>query len=225
MTLSPNVDKRAYLTSAGANFRAGAFKQYSNQAFVAQEEVLNAVTGQTLEDYMQQNIFQPLGMTHTSFDTHERAANGFLPMQGLDKVAVDYARFLQLKHPAAGLFSSASDLLKLGQCMLGEGAYGGGHIISKLTAREMTRAQTTGITSNVPDDGNADQDFGLTWMIPTRHKGIIHKRIYGHNGWGGCKFWMYPEEGVCFVLMTNLMSADLHGVDLDIVHNLFSACL
>ena len=225
MTLSPSPNKREYLTGAGVNFRAGTQKQYSNQAFVAQEEVLMAVTGQTLEDYMQANIFQPLGMGNTSFNTYERDPKSYIAMQGLQQVAVDIDRFLQLKHPAAGLFSTAGDLLKLGQCMLNEGAYAGGRIMSPLTLREMTQPQTVGINAIVPDDWTTDVDFGLTWIVPARDKGILHKKIYGHNGWGGCKFWVYPEEGVCFALMTNLMSADLHGIDLNLIHNLFSSCL
>jgi len=224
-TLSPSQNKKEYLMGAPVNFRAGSHKQYSNQAFVAQEEVLMAVTGQTLEAYMQANIFGPLGMSNTSFDRYERDPKSVVPMQGLKEVAVDIDRFLQLKHPAAGLFSTAGDVLKLGQCMLNEGAHAGGRILSKLTVREMTRPQTTGIPSILPDDWTGDHEFGLTWIIPSRNKAIIHKKIYGHNGWGGCKFWMYPEEGVCLALMTNLMSADMHGVDLDIVHNLFSSCL
>ena len=224
-TLSPSMDKRQHLTGAPVNFRAGSHKQYSNQAFVAQEEVLSAVTGQTLEAYMQANIFQPLGMTQTSFDRYERDPKSIVPMQGLQQVGVDLDRFLQLKHPAAGLFSTAGDVLKFGQCMLNEGAHANGRIISPLTLREMIRPQTIGIDSIVPDDWTTDVDFGLTWINPSRSKSIIHKQIYGHNGWGGCKFWVYPEEGVCFAMMTNLMAADLHGVDLDIVHNVFSACL
>jgi CubicO group peptidase (beta-lactamase class C family) len=225
ITLSPSMDKREHLTGAGVSFHAGTHKQYSNQAFVAQEEILKSVTGGTLEAHLQQTIFKPLGMAHTSFDTHEQNPDRVVPMMGGDKVPVDMARFLQLKHPAAGLFSTAPDLLTLGQCLLNEGAHSGGHIINKLTLREMVRPQTVGIRSQMPDDWTNDVDFGLTFIRPNYTKSIVHKNTYGHNGWGGCKFWVYPDEGVCFVLMTNLMDPGLHGVDTDILHNMFTACL
>jgi CubicO group peptidase (beta-lactamase class C family) len=227
ITLSPMQDKQQYLKGAGVNFRAGTQKQYSNQAFVAQEEIIKAVTGQSLEAHLQQNIFQPLGMAHSSLDTHEQNPNGYVPMQGEKMVgdALDLPRFLLLKHPAAGLFSTAPDLLKLGQCLLNDGAHASGRIISRLTLREMTRPQTVGIPSILPDDWTNDVDFGLTFIRPNYTKGIVHKNIYGHNGWGGCKFWVYPEEDVCFAFMTNLMAPDMHGVDTDQLHNLFSACL
>ncbi|NJM41962.1 MAG: beta-lactamase family protein [Anaerolineae bacterium] len=142
-------------------------------------------------------------------------------MHGLDKVPMNLPAFLKLKHPAAGLFSNAADLLKLGQALLNDG----GSVINRLTLREMTCPQTTGIASILPDDWTNDVDFGLTFILPNYAKSIVHKKTYGHNGWGGCKFWVYPDEGVCFTLMTNLLAPDLHGVDLDIVHNVFSACL
>jgi CubicO group peptidase (beta-lactamase class C family) len=224
-TLSPSMDKREHLAGAATSFYAGAFKQYSNQAFVAQEEILKSVTGGTLEAHLQHNLFQPLNMTNTSFDTHEQQPERVLPMMGTDKVSVDMARFLQLKHPAAGIFSTAPDLLKLGQCLLNDGAHAGGQVISRLTLREMTRPQTVGIRSLIPDDWTNDVDFGLTFIRPNYGKSIVHKNTFGHNGWGGCKFWVYPDEGVCFALMTNLMDPGLHGVDTDIVHNVFSACL
>ena len=225
ITLSPSIDKRENLAGASVSFIAGTHKQYSNQAFVAQEEILKSVTGGTLEQHLQQTIFKPLGMANTSFDTHEQNPDRVVPMMGTDKVQIDLARFMQLKHPAAGLFSTAPDLLKLGQCLLNDGAYAGGQVVSRLTLREMLRPQTIGIRSLMPDDWTNDVDFGLTFIRPNYAKGLVHKNIYGHNGWGGCKFWVYPDEGVCFAMMTNLMDPELHGVDNDMIHNVFSACL
>jgi hypothetical protein len=34
---------------------------------------------------------------------------------------------------------------------------------------------------------------------------------------------VYPNEGVALVLMTNLMDPGAHGVNLDLIHNLFTA--
>jgi CubicO group peptidase (beta-lactamase class C family) len=220
-SLSPTTDKASYLGGAGVGFRAGSHKQYSNNAFIAQEEIVKAVTGNSLEAHLQQHVFGPLGMRNTSFDTHEKDPGRFIPMVGAEKVAIDYERFLQLKHPAAGLFSSAPDLLALGRSLLG----GGTSVIHRHTLAEMTRPQTVGISSILPDDWTSEIDFGLTWVVPSRSRAIAHKATYGHNGWGGCKFWVYPQDGVCFAFLTNLMDPGLHGVDLEPIHNVFTACL
>jgi CubicO group peptidase (beta-lactamase class C family) len=225
LTLSPANNKREYLQGTGVDFRAGAHKKYSNQSFTAMEEILFALTGKTLENHLQDNVFKPLDMRDTSFDTFERDPGGFVPMQGLERAAIDYDRFLTLKHPAAGLFSSAPDLLKLGQCLLNHGRHPRGSILGRNTLQEMTRPQTVGIESVIPDDWTADVDFGLTWIIPSYSKMLISKRCYGHNGWGGCRFWVYPEEGLTFALMTNHMDTSVFNVNLEVVHNLFTSCL
>jgi CubicO group peptidase (beta-lactamase class C family) len=220
-SLSPSSEKAAYLGGAGVSFRAGTHKQYSNNAFIAQEEIIKAVTGNSLEAHLQQHVFGPLGMTNTSFEMHDKDPGRFVPMIGTEKVALDYQRFLQLKHPAAGLFSSAPDLLALGRSLLGSGPA----VIHRHTLAEMTRPQTIGIDSILPDDWTSEVDFGLTWIIPARSRAIAHKAMFGHNGWGGCKFWIYPQDGVCFAFMTNVMDPGLHGVDLEPLHNVFSSCL
>ncbi|MCX6017656.1 MAG: serine hydrolase [Chloroflexi bacterium] len=217
----PKTDKAAYLAGARVDFPAGAYKQYSNSAFIAQEEIVKAVTGNSLETHLRQHVFGPLGMRDTSFDTHELDPGRFVPMVGTEKVSLDYERFLRIKDPAAGLFSSAADLLALGRSLLGAGP----SVIQRHTLAEMTRPQTIGIPTITPDDPLADIDFGLTWMIPSRSRALAHRAMFGHNGWGGCKFWIYPQDGVCFAFMTNLMDPGLHGVDLESRHNVFSSCL
>jgi CubicO group peptidase (beta-lactamase class C family) len=220
-SLSTGPTKRDYLAAAGVNFRAGAHKQYSNQAFIAMEEILHATTGKSLETWLQDEVFGKLGMSASSYELYERDPGGFVPMMGTDKVVLDYPRFLETKHPAAGLFSNAPDLLKLGQCLLA----GGRPLLSTATLNEMLRPQTVGIQSIIPADWTADNDFAYTWIWPSYSRGIIHKRCYGHNGWGGCRFWVYPDEGLCYVLMTNVMDPFLHGVDLEMTHNLFTGSL
>jgi len=218
---APKVDKAAYLEGAKVDFQAGSYRQYSNSAFIAQEEIVKAVTGRSLEAYLQQNVFGPLGMRDSSFDTHEIDPGRIVHMVGTEKVGVDYERFLRIKDPAAGLFSTAPDLLALGRSLLG----GGPAVIHRYTLTEMTRPHTTGIPSFMPDDPLSELDFGLTWTLPTRSRAIVHKNMFGHNGWGGCKFWVYPQDGVCFAFMTNLMDPALHGVDIESLHNVFSSCL
>jgi CubicO group peptidase (beta-lactamase class C family) len=224
-TLGPVVSKRDYLAAAGVSFHAGSFKQYSNQAFVAMEEILRTLTRTSLEAHLQARVFKPLGMRSTSFDTAETAPDSFMPMHGVERIFPDYPHFLKHKHPAAGLFSSATDMLRLGQCLLNQGRFKGGKIIAPSTLREMTRPQTTGIRSLIPDDWTAENEFALTFLRPIHSRSLIHKNMYGHNGWGGCRFWIYPDEGLCFVLMTNLMDADAHGVNLERTHNIFTSAL
>ena len=49
------------------NFRPGTQYQYSNTNPVLLGMVIEKVTGQPLDDYLAQNVFGPLGLTHTSY--------------------------------------------------------------------------------------------------------------------------------------------------------------
>ena len=214
-----------YLAQAGMNFRAGRYKQYSNLGLAALQAILETVTGLPLEVYLQRHVFEPLGMKASSMAAHERVPPGSFTMHGAQDVGLDFESVMRLKSPAAGLFSTAADLLRLGQCLLNGGTLGQARIIGRTTLHEMTRPQTAGLPTLIPTDWINDYDVGLTFMMPTRRKTILQRDIYGHHGWGGCKFWVYPHQGVCFVLLTNLLSPETHGADVDQLHNAFSACL
>ncbi|MDW8396438.1 MAG: serine hydrolase domain-containing protein [Anaerolineae bacterium] len=212
------------LVSAPAQFPAGAYKLYNNLAFVGLQEVIEAVTGQPLEAVLAQQIFEPLGMRDTSFVAHEAAPDRTMPTHGTEGV-LDYPRYLRLKTPAGGLFSTAADLLALGRALLNGGALNGKRILAPLTLRAMTTPHTTGIPPLKKGEEFIGSEVGLTWMLPVSHMDYIVRTQYGHDGWGGCMFWVYPEQGVCFVLLTNLLSPERRGVMLDRLHNVFAACL
>ena len=54
-------------TQRSLNFSPGAEYSYSNTGYNLLAAIVAKVTGQTFREWMQQNLFQPLGMTHTHF--------------------------------------------------------------------------------------------------------------------------------------------------------------
>lgn len=211
------------LISAPAQFPAGAYKLYNNLAFVGLQEVVEAVTGQPFETVLAQRVFEPLGMRDTSFVAHEAVPDRTMPMHGTEGL-LDYPRYLRLKTPAGGLFSTAADLLALGRALLNGGSLDGRHILAPLTLRAMITPHTTGIPPLKRGEEFIGSEVGLTWMLPVSHMDYIVRTQYGHDGWGGCMFWIYPEQGACFVLLTNLLAPEKHGLALDRLHNVFAAC-
>lgn len=65
----------------------------------------------------------------------------------------------------------------------------------------------------------------MTFQLPSNRTFIIGDRLFGHNSWGGCMFWVYPDQGVCFALMANLLDATNRGVDTDRVHDVLASPL
>ncbi|MBX9603160.1 MAG: serine hydrolase [Bryobacteraceae bacterium] len=96
------------------NFRPGDEYLYSNSGYVLLSILVRRVTGKSLRDYTRENIFQPLGMSHTVFaDNHNEVlrnrATGYTPAPGggwrINAATLDVVG-------DGGAFSSLEDLAK-----------------------------------------------------------------------------------------------------------------
>jgi methyl acetate hydrolase len=187
-------------------------------------KLVEKVSGQTLEDYFRQHIFQPLGMTDTFFDVppgkqarvvalHQRQDDGsFLepPPQPFKPV-----RFFS---GGGGLYSTASDYLKFERMLLGGGKLGNKRILQTETVDQMGRNQIgdlmlAQLRSSVPQfakdpiriPGSLDK-FGLGFAINT--KPVEGGRSQGSLAWAGIFntfFWIDPPRKTCTVIMMQIL--------------------
>lgn len=183
-------------------------------------KLVEKVSGQTLEDYFRQHVFQPLGMTDTFFDVppekqarvvalHAHREDGsFLepPPQPFKP-----ARFFS---GGGGLYSTASDYLKFERMLLGGGKLGNKRILQSETVDQMSRNQIgdlmlVELRSLAPQfardpiriPGSLDK-FGLGFGINT--KAIEGGRSRGSLAWAGIYntfFWIDPPRKSCAVIM------------------------
>jgi CubicO group peptidase (beta-lactamase class C family) len=210
------------LVTAPLQYPCGAYKRYNNLAFVAMQEIIERVTGATLDEYLAREIWAPLDMHDTSFRKHEEVSDRVMPTHHHE--LINLPRYLKLQMAAAGLFTTAPDLLKLAQAMLNGGSINAGQrIIGRLTLEAMTTPQTIGIPPLHADDF-VGAESGLTWRLPINDRSLIVRNCYGHDGWAGAMFWVYPQHGVAFTLMTNVLDI-ARQIDLARVHNVVAACL
>ncbi len=187
-------------------------------------KLVEKVTGQTLEDYFRQHIFQPLGMTDTSYNVpaekqtrvvavHQRREDGsFLepPPQPFIRV-----RFFS---GGAGLYSTASDYLKFARMLLDGGKLGNKRILQPETVAQMSRNQigdlrVVELRSLIPQfardplriPGSPDK-FGLGFGINT--KPVEGGRSRGSLAWAGIYntyFWIDPSRKICAVIMMQIL--------------------
>lgn len=205
------------IASTAPKFPPGTAVAYDNAAFTVLAELIRRVTGQDCEAYLREQILSPLGMRDTGFEVSAEQAGRLISVLAPEAYKAREEAYLKAKLPSGGLFSTAGDLLRLGRALLNEGRYDGGSIVHPATLREMIRPQTAAIDSE-PDKAV----FGLTWRLHVHNRGIINRDLYGHNGMGGCMFWIYPKQGVSFVLLTNFIGSRLDKVH---IHNVFASCL
>jgi D-alanyl-D-alanine carboxypeptidase len=133
---------RALMTERHAPFSPNVRWKYSNLAFSVAGQVIEVVSGQKWADYVQQHIYQPLGMTSSSVD------------QNVSGLAVGYNRlmpdgtrgvnpFVDARGMAAatGITSTVEDMAKFVSAQFRTGRMGGRQILSTGSLREMHRVR------------------------------------------------------------------------------------
>ena len=179
--------------------------------------LISRVAGTSLEEFLRERIFAPLGMDDTSFS---------VPASKLDRLAssywtnfetgefevfdgVDDSRWASppiFESGAGGLVSTVDDLLAFGQMMLDQGRYGDQRILSRPSVELMTTDHITpeqkAVSGFVPGfwDSNG---WGFGVSIVTRRDDLASTPgRYGWVGGYGTSWYVDPKEGLVGILMT-----------------------
>lgn len=179
------------------NFQPGTDYAYSNEGINTAARILEVVTGQSYEEFMQEKLFYPLGMKDTTFwPTKEQegriatsykvdsATGQLVPMQ-IDQLTYPLSdRTRRYPMPAGGLFSTAVDVATFARMILNGGIANGHRFVSEAAIREMTRQQNGGMEG---------KSYGLGWGIGTGQ--------FGHGGAYNNDMEIDPAAGRIFVFM------------------------
>jgi CubicO group peptidase (beta-lactamase class C family) len=133
----------------------GTRYQYSNAGINTAARVIEVVAGIAYEQFLDQRLFRPLGMTDTTFwptrAQCSRLAKAYRPgknNRGLVETPIDQLKYpledraSRFPVPAGGLFSTAHDLCRFYQMLLHGGELGGRRILSRAAVEQMTSRQT-----------------------------------------------------------------------------------
>jgi CubicO group peptidase (beta-lactamase class C family) len=135
---SPNLGNYLKTHIPNRIFAPGTTPAYSNYGAALAGYVVERVSGQPFNDYIQQNIFKPLGMTHSTFaqplppELAPLMSNGYVLASDEPKEFETVGAF-----PAGSLTSSAADMSKFMLAHLQEGRLGAAQILKPETTRLM----------------------------------------------------------------------------------------
>jgi CubicO group peptidase (beta-lactamase class C family) len=173
---------------------------YSTSGFALLGRIIEVMTGHEYSDYMQENVFTPLGMNDSSFFSSSveegKMATGYYCYNNITLALpiYDYSNL-----GGAGLYSTLNDMTKYLKFLLREGAVNGNQLIKQETL-EMMYADTY----SRPRDPMA---VGLTWglfPLSSGHIFVAHGgSILGFETFMG----FFPEEKLGFIIMVNVMDA------------------
>jgi CubicO group peptidase (beta-lactamase class C family) len=186
--------------------------------------IVESVSGQDLDAYFRERIFEPLGMRDSYFNIPEAALPRLVP--GWRRQAD--GSFVEPPSPppqqvtrfngGGGLSSTAGDYLTFVRMLLNEGQLNGARILSPATVRQMAVNQIGAVSAhatrsaqpNLSDDFtfiNEGRDkWGLGFLITG--EGAPGLRSAGSLSWGGISntyFWIDPSRGVGGVIMMQFL--------------------
>ena len=152
-------------------FAPGTVPAYSNYGATLAAYIVERVSGQSFDDYVEQHILTPLQMAHSTFRQPLPAA--FVPLlsNGYDLGSQEPKPFELIEvAPAGAMTTSADDITHFMIAQLGDGSYGGGRILQPATLAKMHERQT-----GWPDSMHA---FALGFYEESQNG----HRIIGHGG-------------------------------------------
>ncbi|MEJ2131660.1 MAG: serine hydrolase [Gammaproteobacteria bacterium] len=195
--------------------RPGEEMSYSNLGYLVLGELVRRVSGRAFEDFVQQRIFEPLGMVDSSFRFNPDHAVRFvkrgpgIPWGSDDEGGgFDNPRALDVPHGGGGLNSTARDLAAFCQMFLNEGTYGATRVLSRASVIEMTRNQIPGVGCEFLDGWHDEASWGLGWSIQGNerwryyHGSLPSIGSYNHGGAGGCFIMVDPEHELVAVYLS-----------------------
>ncbi len=177
----------------------GSKFNYGGANFQVAARIVEVVSGQPFDSFMQQRLFKPLGLNETYFkpepdrDTSDTAtvyvahpAKGLIPLR---IYAPDPGRRLVLA--SGGLYSSLNDLAKFLQMHLNNGSYGDSKILNQLSVAEMQKKQT----------GSLKAPYGLGWF-GQKPDDSGRSMTVNHPGLFGALIWIDRERDLLVVFLT-----------------------
>jgi CubicO group peptidase (beta-lactamase class C family) len=204
-------------------YAPGTRTVYSDFGIILLGLIIEQVTGRTLDDFLERELFAPLGMRDTGFNPlawpyaqmdlgRSDTEAVTMPPFVLNRIApteVDTASGLGQIHGLvhdenaramggvaghAGLFSSARDLAIFAQLLLDDGYYDGRRLLDPATLAAFTARAG-------PETSRA-----IGWDTPSGQSSAgdyFSARSFGHTGFTGTSIWIDPERDLFVVLLTN----------------------
>ncbi len=206
--------------------------------------IVARVSGMTLGDYFQANIFGPLGMDDTGFvvpaDKAHRlpAAYAWHPTEKMkisDKAGADSAwtRAHAFQSGGGGLASTVADYNRFCRMLLNGGAYDGVQIISPKTLELMTAnhlpsgKDLTELSKSLFSEAEmAGVGFGLGFASIIDPPATMTPCSHGEFFWGGMystAFFIDPVEHISMIFMTQLMPSSVYPIRREIKTMLYAA--
>jgi len=177
--------------------------------------LIEKLSNQTLGQYLQANLFAPLGMTDTGFSISADKAGRYAKTLPADPdTGKPQARSPELTHPlkfecgGGCAASTASDYLRFAMMLMNHGRVGEAHLLGRKTVDYMLSDQLGPNIKNLvgnADPTRADYGFGLGLAVRTTPGVVRMMGSVGQFSWPGASgtdWWVDPKEELAVVYLS-----------------------
>nr|HPN38590.1 glycoside hydrolase family 3 N-terminal domain-containing protein [Melioribacteraceae bacterium] len=186
------------------SYEVGTKTVYSDLSMIIMQRIIEKVSGESLDKYLKNNLFDVLGMNNTLFNPSKKLTKQIAPTE-IDKnyrkkliqggVHDENAFFFGGVSGHAGLFSSAHDLAIYVQTLLNGGYFANKKIFDKELINNWTDKEYT----------NSERGYG--WDVKSGNKpscgNKFSNKSFGHTGFTGTSIWVDIERDLFVILLSN----------------------
>ncbi len=177
---------------------------YSDINFILLGAIVERLSGRGLDEFVSEQVWRPLGMKDTWFRPPAELAGRIAPTEIVEGrllrgvVHDPTCRYMGGVAGHAGMFTTAADLARFAEMMLGEGEREGVRVFSPAVVEKFTTPQSP-----------ADQPIlrGLGWDMDSPYSGnrgeLFPLGSYGHTGFTGTSLWIDPVSRTYVILLAN----------------------
>ena len=190
--------------------------------------VIELVSGQEFDDYLDEHVYGPLEMTDTAFyvpeEKAERLARAYRVSSAdrslslLPQMAIPITEDPQLLEGAAGIVSSVPDYLRFLQALLNGGELDGERILQTGTVESMTQNQVPEALmpfGSNPNNPMLDRGWGYGMAVVVDETMSAYGTNNGEFGWSGSLgtfSWADPVSGTSAVIMLQIQPSGAYNI-------------
>lgn len=184
-------------------FNPGEKFDYSNSNYILLGLIIEQVSKMSYEDYVKQNIFEPLEMNHSGFENPNTVIKNFANGYRVDNDKIENANYRNMSnaHASGALYSTISDLYLWDRALYTE----------KLISNESKSKMFTEFKSN----------YGFGWGIVNvfNHKMIAHSgEIDGFTS----NISRFVEDDVTIIILSNFEQTPINLINRDLIAIVFN---
>lgn len=187
-------------------------------------QVIETISGSSLEDFYYSNIFEPLGMRNTFFKSSDEFEKRRMPIyrrvseNSFKPIDFSVPQNPEMPAAGAGLYSTPADYFTFIKMLLGKGAYKGVSILSQGSVQLFSDSQVIGLNVGCIESSNTELTLdydpqpgvvkGWSLGFSVTLESLQEGRKIGSFGWAGLSniyYWIDPKSNLAAIFYTQVL--------------------